>query len=143
MAMPRCKIVLVDAYCICQYIEHLRLLPQRGGRQPVSFHDCMATAPSAHSGFGVRLMALFRVGKAGVERKSVKSVCPYCGVGCGIVMDVADGRIVKVTGDKNHPTNFGRLCTKGSSCHVPVTAPGRADAAYARIAAAATRVRSR
>lgn len=69
-----------------------------------------------------------------MERKSVKSVCPYCGVGCGIVMDVADGRIVKVTGDKNHPTNFGRLCTKGSSCHVPVTAPGRADAAYARIA---------
>ncbi len=48
-------------------------------------------------------------------------------------MDVADGRIVKVSGDKSHPTNFGRLCTKGSSCHVPVTAPGRAETAYARI----------
>ncbi|WP_243652763.1 bifunctional nitrate reductase/sulfite reductase flavoprotein subunit alpha [Novosphingobium sp. PhB165] len=69
-----------------------------------------------------------------MNRKTVKSVCPYCGVGCGIVMDVADGRIVKVTGDKSHPTNFGRLCTKGSSCNVPVTAPGRADAAYFRIA---------
>nr|WP_314466341.1 bifunctional nitrate reductase/sulfite reductase flavoprotein subunit alpha [uncultured Novosphingobium sp.] len=63
----------------------------------------------------------------------VKSACPYCGVGCGIVMEVADGRIVKVSGDKSHPTNFGRLCTKGSSCHVPVTAPGRAETAYARI----------
>ncbi len=48
-------------------------------------------------------------------------------------MDVADGRIVKVSGDKSHPTNFGRLCTKGSTCHVPVSAPGRAATAYARI----------
>ena len=69
-----------------------------------------------------------------MNRKSVKSVCPYCGVGCGIIMEVAEGRIVKVTGDKTHPTNFGRLCTKGSSCHVPVAAPGRADTAYGRIA---------
>jgi len=69
-----------------------------------------------------------------LAKTTVKSVCPYCGVGCGIVMDVADGRIVKVTGDKAHPTNFGRLCTKGSSCHTPVTAEGRADRAYARIA---------
>ncbi|MCE7797991.1 bifunctional nitrate reductase/sulfite reductase flavoprotein subunit alpha [Sphingobium sufflavum] len=68
-----------------------------------------------------------------MTKKSVKSVCPYCGVGCGIVMDVADGRIVKVSGDKDHPANFGRLCTKGSSAHVPVAAAGRADSAYARI----------
>ncbi|WP_298397017.1 bifunctional nitrate reductase/sulfite reductase flavoprotein subunit alpha [Sphingobium sp.] len=65
--------------------------------------------------------------------KTVKSMCPYCGVGCGIVMEVADNRILKVTGDKSHPTNFGRLCTKGSSCHVPVAAEGRADRAYARL----------
>ncbi|HEX7876349.1 MAG TPA: bifunctional nitrate reductase/sulfite reductase flavoprotein subunit alpha [Sphingobium sp.] len=68
-----------------------------------------------------------------MTKKTVKSVCPYCGVGCGIVMEVADNRIVKVTGDKTHPTNFGRLCTKGSSCNVPVTGAGRADKAYARI----------
>lgn len=68
-----------------------------------------------------------------MTKKTVKSVCPYCGVGCGIVMEVADGRIVKVTGDRDHPTNFGRLCTKGSSCHVPVAAPGRAESAYARL----------
>lgn len=67
--------------------------------------------------------------------RQVKSVCPYCGVGCGIVMQVEQGRITKISGDKSHPTNFGRLCTKGSSCNVPVTAPGRADKAYARLAA--------
>jgi sulfite reductase (NADPH) flavoprotein alpha-component len=49
-------------------------------------------------------------------------------------MEVAAGKIVKVTGDKTHPTNFGRLCTKGSSCNVPVAAAGRADKAYAMIA---------
>src|ERR1700740_86309 len=68
-----------------------------------------------------------------MTKKTVKSVCPYCGVGCGILMEVEDNRIVKVTGDKTHPTNFGRLCTKGSSSHVAVTAPGRAGKAYARL----------
>ncbi|WP_395335859.1 bifunctional nitrate reductase/sulfite reductase flavoprotein subunit alpha [Novosphingobium sp. BL-8H] len=69
-----------------------------------------------------------------MTKRTVKSVCPYCGVGCGIVMEVDGNRIVKVSGDKAHPTNFGRLCTKGGSCNVPVDAPGRAAAAYARIA---------
>jgi sulfite reductase (NADPH) flavoprotein alpha-component len=62
----------------------------------------------------------------------VKSVCPYCGVGCGIVMEVADGRVVKLSGDKTHPTNFGRLCTKGSTCAQAIAASGRMDKAYIR-----------
>ena len=68
-----------------------------------------------------------------MTKKTVKSVCPYCGVGCGILLDVVDNRIVKVSGDKSHPTNFGRLCTKGSTCGQPVATGGRADKAYARI----------
>jgi sulfite reductase (NADPH) flavoprotein alpha-component len=63
----------------------------------------------------------------------VRSSCPYCGVGCGVVFDVQDGRIIKVSGDKAHPANFGRLCTKGATCHIPVTAPGRAERAFARM----------
>ncbi|MDE1167151.1 MAG: bifunctional nitrate reductase/sulfite reductase flavoprotein subunit alpha [Pseudomonas sp.] len=62
---------------------------------------------------------------------TVRSVCPYCGVGCGIVMSVADNRVVKVSGDKLHPSNFGRLCTKGSSCHQPI-GEGRMAHAYVR-----------
>jgi len=69
---------------------------------------------------------------AGPQTRQVKSVCPYCGVGCGIVMEVRDNAIVKVTGDKDHPANFGRLCTKGASCNVPVAAEGRATRAYVR-----------
>ena len=68
-----------------------------------------------------------------MPKQTVKSVCPYCGVGCGILLEVAGGRITRVSGDKSHPTNFGRLCTKGASCNIPVTGPGRADKAYARI----------
>ncbi|CAH1661741.1 bifunctional nitrate reductase/sulfite reductase flavoprotein subunit alpha [Chelatococcus asaccharovorans] len=62
-----------------------------------------------------------------MTKRSVKSACPYCGVGCGIVMEVNAGKIVKVSGDKSHPTNFGRLCTKGSTCGQPVTSHGRAS----------------
>ena len=34
---------------------------------------------------------------------SVKTVCPYCGVGCGMVLQVEDGQVVKIAGDKEHP----------------------------------------
>ncbi|MDD1013569.1 bifunctional nitrate reductase/sulfite reductase flavoprotein subunit alpha [Pseudomonas rubra] len=63
---------------------------------------------------------------------SVRSVCPYCGVGCGIVMSVEDGRVTKVTGDKQHPSNFGRLCTKGLTAHQPLRESGRMEHAYVR-----------
>ncbi|KFE57642.1 sulfite reductase subunit alpha [Pseudomonas syringae] len=64
--------------------------------------------------------------------KTVRSVCPYCGVGCGIVMQVENNLIVKVSGDKQHPSNFGRLCTKGSTCAIPVANSGRMEHAFMR-----------
>ncbi|MFS0826658.1 molybdopterin-dependent oxidoreductase [Pseudomonas phoenicis] len=64
--------------------------------------------------------------------KTVRSVCPYCGVGCGIVMQVEHGLIVKVSGDKQHPSNAGRLCTKGSTCALPVADAGRMQHAFMR-----------
>ncbi len=64
--------------------------------------------------------------------QNVRSVCPYCGVGCGIVMQVENGRVAKVTGDKNHPANFGRLCSKGFTCAEPLTAPDRLASAFLR-----------
>jgi len=65
-------------------------------------------------------------------KQTVKSVCPYCGVGCGIVMEVSDNRVVKVSGDKEHPTNFGRLCTKGNTCAQAIAESGRMEYAYRR-----------
>jgi assimilatory nitrate reductase catalytic subunit len=43
----------------------------------------------------------------------VRSVCPYCGVGCGLLVGVERSRIVSVRGDPDHPANAGRLCAKG------------------------------
>jgi len=47
------------------------------------------------------------------ELKKVPTVCPYCGVGCNIELNVKDGRIVKVTSPIDSEVNQGRLCVKG------------------------------
>lgn len=44
---------------------------------------------------------------------AVATVCPYCGVGCGITCHVAGGRISEVTSEAVRPANLGRLCVKG------------------------------
>ncbi|MBY9078072.1 molybdopterin-dependent oxidoreductase [Paenibacillus sp. HN-1] len=64
--------------------------------------------------------------------RQVKSVCPYCGVGCGIVLEVSGNRVVKLTGDKTHPANHGRLCTKGGSAAAALTESGRLEHAFYR-----------
>ena len=46
------------------------------------------------------------------------STCPYCGVGCGVIIETNAGEITGVRGDTAHPANFGRLCTKGSTLHL-------------------------
>jgi predicted molibdopterin-dependent oxidoreductase YjgC len=45
--------------------------------------------------------------------KEVKTVCPYCGVGCSMYLGVKDGRITGIRGDEQGPVNQGRLCVKG------------------------------
>ncbi|QHF45154.1 reductase [Pseudomonas sp. S35] len=67
-----------------------------------------------------------------MANQSVRSVCPYCGVGCGIVMHVQNNKVLKVIGDKAHPTNFGRLCTKGTTCGQAIAESGRMENAYLR-----------
>uniref|UniRef100_A0AAU1HVL0 assimilatory sulfite reductase (NADPH) n=1 Tax=Streptomyces sp. NBC_00180 TaxID=2903632 RepID=A0AAU1HVL0_9ACTN len=67
----------------------------------------------------------------------VRTVCTYCGVGCGILLDVGmgpDGRrtVLKASGDKAHPANAGRLCTKGATTAEMLAAPGRLTTALVR-----------
>jgi assimilatory nitrate reductase catalytic subunit len=45
----------------------------------------------------------------------VRTTCPYCGVGCGVLATVAPDGDVSVRGDPDHPANSGRLCSKGSA----------------------------
>ena len=64
--------------------------------------------------------------------RNVKTVCPYCGVGCGMILSVENNRVVKVTGDKEHPANFGRLCTKGNTVALTLNSSDRLAAAFIR-----------
>ena len=56
---------------------------------------------------------------------TTSSVCCYCGVGCGVLVESEGDRITGVRGDPAHPANFGRLCTKGSTLHLTARAEGR------------------
>jgi formate dehydrogenase major subunit len=47
--------------------------------------------------------------------KSSTTICPYCAVGCGLVVHTKDNKIVNIEGDPQHPINEGSLCSKGSS----------------------------
>jgi len=51
-----------------------------------------------------------------------RSTCPYCGVGCGVIIEADGAQITGVRGDPDHPANFGRLCTKGSTLHLTASA---------------------
>ena len=45
----------------------------------------------------------------------VRTTCPYCGVGCGIIASVRADGSTSIAGDHEHPANFGRLCSKGTA----------------------------
>ncbi|HEV8689159.1 MAG TPA: nitrate reductase, partial [Ideonella sp.] len=51
-----------------------------------------------------------------------KSTCCYCGVGCGVIIEHDGVQISGVRGDPDHPANFGRLCSKGSTLHLTAAA---------------------
>jgi len=46
---------------------------------------------------------------------TIRTTCPYCGVGCGILANVDTVGNISVKGDSEHPANFGKLCSKGSA----------------------------
>jgi assimilatory nitrate reductase catalytic subunit len=49
---------------------------------------------------------------------TTRSTCPYCGVGCGVLIESQGSQITGVRGDPDHPANFGKLCTKGQTLHL-------------------------
>lgn len=56
----------------------------------------------------------------------VKSVCPYCAVGCGQRVFVKDGRVIQIEGDPDSPVSRGRLCPKGSASEQLINSANRA-----------------
>jgi len=60
-----------------------------------------------------------------IQSASVKTTCPYCGVGCGVEASPKSATEVTIAGDEAHPSNFGRLCVKGSALGDTIGLEGR------------------
>ncbi|HEX9443695.1 MAG TPA: nitrate reductase [Candidatus Binatia bacterium] len=67
-------------------------------------------------------MEIPRAGQNGIDRW-VKSYCPYCGVGCGLMAGMQNGALARIKGDPDHPSSLGGLCAKAvylpASLHTP------------------------
>src|ERR671935_2542158 len=55
----------------------------------------------------------------------VRSICPYCAVGCGQLVYVKDGQVTQIEGDPDSPISRGRLCPKGAASKNYVMGPLR------------------
>ena len=51
------------------------------------------------------------------DYRTVPTVCPYCGTGCGMLLEVSGGRLIGVLPQKGHPVSDGSLCVKGWVSH--------------------------
>src|SRR3954462_8127542 len=82
--------------------------------------DPLGLGPSAQS----RATRELRARTATADRV-VKSICPYCAVGCAQKVYVKDEQVVQIEGDPDSPISRGRLCPKGSASKSLVTSPLR------------------
>ncbi len=57
--------------------------------------------------------------------REVKSVCPYCGVGCGVILRAENEKLIGLRPDPDHPVSRGTLCPKGATAHEFVHHPDR------------------
>jgi formate dehydrogenase major subunit len=65
------------------------------------------------------------------------TICPYCSVGCGIIVHTRDGKVINAEGDPGHPISEGTLCSKGQSLFQVVNNPKRLTKPRYRAAGAA------
>jgi formate dehydrogenase major subunit len=59
------------------------------------------------------------------DAKVTRTVCPYCSVGCGILVHTKNGKVVNTEGDPDHPISEGTLCSKGASLFQVINNPQR------------------
>ena len=60
-----------------------------------------------------------------MEYHNVLTTCVYCGAGCGLYLQVLDGKVVGVLPAKQHPISEGKLCIKGWNAHAFIYHPDR------------------
>lgn len=59
------------------------------------------------------------------EKKLIKTVCGYCGTGCGLILEVEDNEIKRIRGDRDATVNRGQTCVKGAFAYKYVHADER------------------
>ena len=52
-----------------------------------------------------------------LNTKETTTICPFCAVGCGLIVSTAKGKVVSIEGDPDHPINKGSLCSKGMALY--------------------------
>ena len=57
--------------------------------------------------------------------KETLTICPYCAVGCGIIVHTQNGKVINTEGDPDHPINEGTLCSKGAALYQVINNPKR------------------
>jgi formate dehydrogenase major subunit len=57
--------------------------------------------------------------------KETTTICPFCSVGCGIIVHTKDGKVINIEGDPEHPISEGTLCSKGASLYQMINNPTR------------------
>jgi formate dehydrogenase major subunit len=82
--------------------------------------DGLARGRAAQSGRSQELQP-----RTDTADKEVRSICPYCAVGCGQRVYVKGGKVTQIEGDPDSPVSRGRLCPKGSASKQLVTGSGR------------------
>lgn len=96
------------------WIEGWPAVRQMTGRDP------LGRGEAAKSSRSRRLTA-----RTETAEKMVRSVCPYCAVGCGQQVYVVGDRVTQIEGDPDSPISRGRLCPKGAASHQLVTSTTR------------------
>ena len=59
------------------------------------------------------------------DARVARSICPYCGVGCGQLIYHKDGKLISIEGDPESPISQGNLCPKGAASYQLLTHPRR------------------
>jgi formate dehydrogenase major subunit len=77
----------------------------------------MTVTAAALTGLGFEVRQAAAAPLRTATAKETTTICPYCGVGCGIVCHAVDGKVVNCEGDPDHPINLGSLCSKGSALY--------------------------
>jgi formate dehydrogenase major subunit len=102
-------------------LEVLQLIRKEHGVMDVSRRGFLKISGAAlmASGIGINLKPVAAHAQPLKIKyaKETTTICPYCAVGCGIIVSARNGKVINTEGDPDHPVNQGSLCSKGGSIY--------------------------